>query len=134
MSETGARSSTPTADYLREAERAAADFDRQTTQMFRRISGEQAQWQRTAELLARQMLRSLGQAETRSRRVSNELERLANRAAVLAARQFFTAQRGANASRAVSASSSLLENGLARSEGQGTALWSRLVSSGLRAL
>ncbi|MCY4505058.1 MAG: hypothetical protein OXB87_03690 [Hyphomicrobiales bacterium] len=134
MSETGARSRTPTADYLREAGRAAADFDRQTTQMFRRISSEQAQWQRNAELLARQMLRSLGQAETRSRRVSNELERLANRAAVLAARQFFTAQRGANASRAVSASSSFLENGLSRSEGQGTALWSRLVSSGLRAL
>lgn len=130
MSETTAPNARAAA-HLQDASRAAAAFDRQSAQMFRRMAAQQQHWQKGAERLARQMLRSLGLAESRSRRVSDEMDRLARRAAVFAARQWFSGARGASLA---GGAASAQQAWRARSERQSTAAWARLVSSGLRAL
>ena len=133
MSET-TNPSARAADYLEQASRAAADWGRQSEQMFRRMASQQDALQRSTDILARRVLRSLGQAETRSRRVSDELERLARRAATLATRQLFSAARQSSLPTRLGGSAVARASGSRRSESQNTALWSRLVSSGLRAL
>ena len=132
MSET-TKPSGNAAAYLAQASRAAEAWDRQSEQMFRRMASQQDALQRSTDILARRMLRSLGQAEARSRRVSDELERLARRAATLATRQLLQAARQSSSPARLGASAASAA-GLGRSERQNTALWSRLVSSGLRAL
>ena len=134
MSETTKPSGARAADYLEQASRAAADWERQSAQMFQRMASQQDALQRSTDILARRMLRSLGQAEARSRRVSDELERLARRAATLATRQLLSAERQSSLPARLGASAAARASGAGRSERQNTALWSRLVSSGLRAL